>query len=165
MDAQRQDGRAAAMPCRKHPAHPAPVRRHNQPVIVLVTACIGDRTPILANQAVHEALRVAWNGTGDWVVGVYTIMPDHVHLFCAPGTPLPCTIKDWCAEWKRQATRRFPGLRRRWLSDCWDTQMRSQEHYWRKLEYVANNPVRWGLVQRPEDWPFRGKMVDLPWVL
>jgi putative transposase len=44
----------------------------------------------------------------------------------------------------------------RWQSDCWDTQMRSGEHYREKWEYVRLHPVRKDLVQSPDDWPWQG---------
>jgi putative transposase len=156
--------RAAALQ-RRHPAHPPPIRRHNEPVILLVTVCIRDRGPVLANDAVHAALRTAWSAEMEWVVGNYVIMPDHLHLFCAPGVWCQGEVKSWCVRWKGCVSRHAPGVKGRWLADCWDTQMRSQEHYLRKLAYVLDNPVRVGLTERVEDWPHRGTMVDLPWVL
>lgn len=51
----------------------------------------------------------------------------------------------------------------RWQTDCWDTQMRSGEHYREKWEYVRHNPVRAGFVQRPEDWPWQGEPSVLRW--
>ena len=152
-------------PERKRPAHPVPVQRHNEPVILFVTVCTRDRAPVLATAVAHAALRRGWSEEGEWIVGGYLIMPDHVHLFCAPGVSGTGAVKDWCGRWKRVVSRRTPEAKGRWLPDCWDTQMRSQEHYLRKLAYVLCNPVRRGLVEHAEDWPFRGSMNSLPWVL
>jgi putative transposase len=158
-------GSHSPLPQRRRPAHPRPVQRPNEPVILLVTVCIRDREPVLANDAVHAALRTAWSDDMELVVGNYVIMPDHLHLFCAPGVSCQCEVKNWCARWKGCVSRHVPRVKGRWLSDCWDTQMRSQEHYLRKLAYVLDNPARVGLVERVEEWPFEGRMVDLPWVL
>jgi REP element-mobilizing transposase RayT len=149
---------------RKHPAHPVPVRRHNTPVILHVSVCTNPRRDILAAMEVHAALRQVWTKADHWCVGYYVIMSDHLHLFCAPARWDCVTVKDWATFWKRQVVRRLPFLKGCWESDCWDTQMRDQEHYIQKLEYVQNNPVRKGLVSQPEDWPYQGHMAELIWI-
>ena len=142
---------AKPSPRRHHPAHPAPVERHNEPTIVLVTACILARHPVLANDPVHAALRNVWPQARNWMVGNYMIMPDHVHLFCAPAESCTEQVKTWVKYWKALLSSQVPELRAAWQPDCWDTQMRSATHYLRKLEYVRENPVRAGLVARSGD--------------
>ena len=93
------------------------------------------------------------------------IMPDHVHWFCGPGCDTPPSVKDWVKFWKSRVSRLAPELRNRWLPDCWDTQMRSQEQYLRKLEYVGDNPVRKGLVAGAADWPYQGHIGGLRWTV
>jgi len=135
---------------RKHPAHHPPVHRHNQPTILHVSVCTSPRRDILATEPVHVVLRRTWTEARRWRVGYYVVMPDHRHLFCAPGTWLSEPVKKWCTYWKRQAARYDPLLKGCWEQDCWDTQMRTVEHYERKLEYVRRNPVRAApLYQRP----------------
>lgn len=156
---------APPVPPRHHPAHPSPVRRHNEPVILHVTVCTADRRELLANQTVHAVLRDAWDQARKWLVGYCMLMPDHMHLFCAPGCWDPPAVKVWGRYWKWLVSQAVPVLHGQWIPDCWDTQMRSQEHYVRKLEYVAENPVRKGLVERSENWPYQGTMNELPWIL
>ena len=50
-----------------------------------------------------------------------------------------------------------------WQRDYWDRQLRSGESYSEKWAYVRANPVRAGLVARPEDWPYQGEMCELRW--
>jgi putative transposase len=50
-----------------------------------------------------------------------------------------------------------------WLTDHWDTRVRSAEVYEQKWAYVWHNPVRAGFVARPEDWPFQGEIHPLRW--
>ena len=148
---------------RLYPAHPPPVRQDNRPTVLLVTVCTMNRQPILATEDVHQSLCHAWSGAMDWLVGYYLVMPDHVHLFCAPGTLTARKVKTWAKYWKRLASLSCPRLEAHWQKDCWDTQMRDLAHYNRKLEYVANNPVRYGLVTDPADWPYQGRLFDLHW--
>ena len=119
----------------KHLAHPPPVQRHNEPIIVLVTVCSEKRRAVLDSDRVMRALVAVWTVAGDWLVGSYMIMPDHVHFFCSPadryGFP---PLRRWVGYWKRLAGKEEPMLRRAFQEDCWDTQMRTQEHYLIKLE-------------------------------
>ena len=42
-------------------------------------------------------------------------------------------------------------------------QLRRAESYDQKWRYVIDNPVRAGLVEVTEDWPFQGEMNSLDW--
>jgi REP element-mobilizing transposase RayT len=46
----------------------------------------------------------------------------------------------------------------RWQDGFHDHKFRTPESESRKWEYVCFNPVRYGLVQRPEEWPFGGEI-------
>ena len=46
----------------------------------------------------------------------------------------------------------------RWQDGFHDHKFRSPESETRKWEYVCLNPVRYGLVKRPEEWPFGGEI-------
>jgi len=48
-----------------------------------------------------------------------------------------------------------------WQKAFFDHTLRSAESYSQKWEYVRQNPVRAGLVARPEDWPFGGEIFAL----
>ena len=49
-----------------------------------------------------------------------------------------------------------------WLVD-WDTRLRRSESYAEKWGYIRENPMRKGLVTKPEDWPYQGMMNILRW--
>ena len=46
----------------------------------------------------------------------------------------------------------------RWQDGYHDHKFRTPESETRKWEYVCLNPVRAGLVKRPEEWPFGGEI-------
>ena len=50
-----------------------------------------------------------------------------------------------------------------WQRDCWDRQLRTGESYAQKWAYVRNNPVRRGLVDIADAWPYWGILSDLEW--
>ena len=45
----------------------------------------------------------------------------------------------------------------------WDTRLRRSESYQEKWQYVRENPVRKGLVENADDWPYQGMLNVLPW--
>jgi len=148
----------------RHPAHPPPVRRHNEPVILHVTVCTRVRQPILNTARAHDVMVAAWREATHWRVGEYVIMPDHAHFFCAPGLLDHPPIRRWTGYWKRLVGQAEEALKSVFQEDCWDTQMRTREHYDEKLSYVRENPVRRGLATAWEVWPFRGRVFDVTWM-
>lgn len=76
------------------------------------------------------------------------IMPDHLHALLAvpPDRQLARTI----ATWKSYQTK---SLGIDWQSGFFDHRLRSDESLHEKAHYIRMNPVRAGLVQRPEAWP------------
>lgn len=149
------------LPNRHHPAHGVrinPIER----TIVFVTICTKYRKPWLATSETHQQLCEIWTDATAWRVGRYVLMPDHVHLFVAPGTPaLP--LDNWMRYWKSKFTKGHGVKSHRWQSHHWDTRLRHSQSYDAKWEYVMHNPARHGLVRRAEDWPFRGEIFHLPW--
>ena len=141
-------------PKRAWPAHPPHVDVHNRPTILFVTMNVQRNKPLMDNESAHAAFREVWKSANQWVVGYYLIMPDHVHLFCSPGTLHLCSIDNWTRFCKRQLSKSCPEICGQWQNDCWDTQIRDGGHYQRKLEYVHQNPVRRGLVETPDQGPF-----------
>lgn len=151
------------LPNRHHPAHPMPIQHGSDPVIIHITVCTDQRRKLLDNQGMLTNLRAAWNQAANWQVGTYVVMPDHVHLFCTPGTFPPTGIRPWVSYWKRLVSQSSPTLHPIWQRDCWDTQMRSLDQYTEKLEYVRLNPVRRNLVNHAEEWPFSGEIHQITW--
>ena len=152
------------LPRRKHPVHMRPIERHNQPTILLVTVCSKDRKLILANKKTHDTLCEIWRSCRDWNVGFHVVMPDHVHLFCAPATWPIRSLRRWVTYWKSRVTASLDMTRGTlWQSDFWDTQMRSYDHYEEKVSYIRMNPVRKGIVACPEEWKFQGTLTDFRW--
>ena len=90
-------------------------------------------------------------------------MPDHIHLFCTPGVMHRESVRKWAGFWKRLASVSNSSLAGVWQRDLCDVQMRSAEQYMTKRFYMAMNPVRAGLVQSPEEWPFSGCLHEIRW--
>lgn len=87
------------------------------------------------------------------------VMPDHVHVILVPrrdeeGRPLP--LVDILQCWKSVTAHRINKLLKRsgpvWEEESFDHVLRSSESLKTKCEYIRQNPVVVGLVQRPEEY-------------
>jgi REP element-mobilizing transposase RayT len=108
---------------------------------------------------VHDALLQAWNKADRWMIGAYMIMPDHVHFFCSP-IDETVAIEPWVTFWKREFRRVLGSAAPLFQSDCFHHRLRGAESYTQKWHYVEANPVRAGLVQKADDWPYQGVLND-----
>ena len=133
-------------------------------MILHVTICVSDRRQLLAYESSHNAMVQAWYEALHWKVGRYLVMPDHVHFFCTPGLHDATPVRRWAGYWKRLVGNIAPRLKYVFQEDCWDTQMRTREHYEEKLSYVLMNPVRKGLVEDASQWPYQGIVHDVYWI-
>ncbi|MDR2980863.1 MAG: transposase [Puniceicoccales bacterium] len=152
-------------PDRRLPAHLPPVDVFNRTTLIFLTVCTKDRKPILAKKDVVALLLDAWQQSAHWKIGRYVILPDHIHLFCAPALHDPLPLKRWVNFWKNLTTRQWPNEEEKpvWQKDYWDTQLRKGDSYGAKWKYVQQNPVRHRLVSLAEDWPWQGELNSLQW--
>ena len=133
--------------------------------IYFVTACTAERRPLLANELVHEsfvlfARNVATRGA--WV-GCYVLMPDHLHLFVVIEDDR-VRLSEWIRSLKNSISKvlRVRGESSpHWQKGFFDHIMRGSESYSQKWDYVRANPIRAGLVARPEEWPYAGEVHQL----
>jgi putative transposase len=137
----------------------------NQSIIQFVTVCVADRRRLLARAKVAALLLDCWRRADHWRVGRYVIMPDHIHLFCAPAKFPYAPLKKWVQFWRSEASRAWPCSDEHpiWQKDFFDRQLRTGESYHEKWLYVFHNPVRAGLVANPEAWPYQGELNPLIW--
>jgi putative transposase len=152
-------------PERKKPAHFPTVEAGFRSIIIFLTVCTDGRRPLLANEQAAGLIITAWQAANFWRVGRYVIMPDHIHLFCAPNTFPPQPLKNWISFWRNYVTRAWSHRNQIpiWQRGYWDRQLRRDESYAQKWEYVVNNPVRHGYVAHIEDWCFQGELNILRW--
>lgn len=164
-DIEREMPEKSTQRTRKNLPHLASLQFANQTTMVFLTLCVDKRRPLLARREVVELLLDCWRGADRWLVGRWVIMPDHLHLFCAPAIWPNSPVKSWIRYWRSEATRYwpFPNEKPIWQRDFFDRQLRSGESYSQKWRYLWENPIASGLVARPEDWPFQGEMNAIPW--
>lgn len=89
------------------------------------------------------------------------VMPDHVHILYAPRNDLEgirYTKTGIIEAIKSISARRINKLLARsgavWQSESFDHVLRSDESAVEKEQYICNNPLRKGLCERIEDYPY-----------
>jgi REP element-mobilizing transposase RayT len=152
-----------------------------------LTICVDGRARVLDNEQTCQRFmsflldsptRYGWFGRR------FVIMPDHIHLIADMGQDavrLGQRIKALkavvCGLERRESPAAapvgrvpsggVPGTAREftrterawhWQAGFHDHKFRTPESESRKWEYVCLNPVRSGLVKRPEEWPFGGEI-------
>jgi putative transposase len=127
---------------------------------VFLTLCTEKRERWLAQTSVQRALHDIWQDTATaWLVSDYLLMPDHLHLFCAP-RDLKFTIERWMGFWKDRLAKSLPDAGK-FQAGGFHHRLRNGESYAQKWQYIRENPVRDELVKRPEDWPYFGRVHEI----
>jgi len=114
------------------------------------------RLPLLASaQAkrwLEQALEQARRQYGFYVTG-YVIMPEHVHLLVSE--PERSTLARALQALKQSVARRLIGEREHfWQARYYDFNVWTARKRIEKLRYMHRNPVKRGLVEKPEHWPW-----------
>lgn len=97
----------------------------------------------------------------DVAVDTYCAMPDHVHLL-VQGTTDTADARGFMAHFKQHTGWRFRQATRRrlWQGSYYDHVVREEEGVAGVISYIVNNPVRAGLVESPDDYPFWGSFTQ-----
>ena len=98
-------------------------------------------------QSAIEQFRVQY----EFSVIAYVVMPEHVHLLVSEpkNGPLASAVQAI----KQSVSRKLIGNRDRfWQDRYYDFNVWSLPKQKEKMKYIHRNPVRRGLVERPEDW-------------
>ncbi len=140
-----------------NPDHPKRQRRLGQifdsvPAYFL-TLCTENRKKVLCNiAAMKRAESFALESIRRYRVHVdcFVLMPDHVHLIITMAMGSERTLGEWVKAFKSVVGNREI----KWQAGFFDHVLRSDESRSDKWEYIRMNPVRAGLVAKPEEWGF-----------
>jgi putative transposase len=115
------------------------------------------RMPLLASGVAYqvfereiEAVRRHYG----FVIAGYVLMPEHVHLLV--DEPRVASLATALQVLKQNTSRKLksPGEIQFWQRRYYDFNVYNEEKRVEKLRYMHRNPVRRGLVAKPEDWPW-----------
>ncbi len=141
---------ARPLPQRKTLPHGRPYFAES-PFFITIHAEARDRN-VLALPDLAPRLWEEWLGyarIGRCHPSLFLVMPDHVHgLFFFPVSEV---MQKVVSAWKRITARRY-GVQ--WQRDFFDHRIRNDEERMEKADYILMNPVRKGLVETPDTWPY-----------
>ena len=143
-----------ALPSRKLLPHDIPLWIDSTRETYFITICCerrGKNQLAIAGVANSLFETVAYrNEQGIWFARLVLLMPDHIHFvvsFPDNGRRMQTTVSKW-KEWTAKK------LAIGWQRDFFEHRLRRGENVRQKADYILFNPVRAGLVSKPEDWPF-----------
>jgi putative transposase len=87
----------------------------------------------------------------------YVLMPSHLHLIIS--IPEKRSISNFMRDFKRRTVTEYYKLynmarARLWENRFDDVGLFSYKVFFAKLNYIHQNPVKAGLADKPEDWPY-----------
>lgn len=88
-------------------------------------------------------------------LSAYVVMSNHVHILIWPKALLPKITKAIKGFTAHEANR-ILGLtgQKFWQDESFDHAVRSEDQFYRIVRYIERNPLKAGLVENPEDWPW-----------
>lgn len=97
-------------------------------------------------------------------VFTYCLMPDHLHFLASPQVD-GVSVLSFVDRFKSISTRTSWELGwhgKLWQARYYDHIVRSTESLREIASYILNNPVRTGLAETTDEWPWSGHMQRLP---
>jgi REP element-mobilizing transposase RayT len=67
---------------------------------------------------------------------------------------LPSLVKWWKGSSAHKANKILQRSGTFWHRDYFDRYIRDEAHYYSSIEYIHMNPVKAGLIDRPQNWRF-----------
>ena len=122
------------------------------------TACVHNQSQIFTTDKIVAAFVeiLDWACTrNDCVALLYCFMPDHLHVIFQ-GQSEHADLYKTMVDFKQKSGffLRANRSHSRWQKGFYDHLLRSEKQLARALRYVAENPVRLGLVAHWQDYPF-----------
>ncbi len=149
--------------------HRLPREAYRGEVIAAFTLCLKDRYPgFQPRETVHILIEMLHRSCDEHrcIVLIYCFMPDHLHLILQ-GRSAEADLWRAVVQFKQRSgfwLAQKQGCR--WQKDFYDHVMRKDEDVKAQIKYVANNPVRKGLVAQWDEYSYTGAIgVDLREVL
>jgi putative transposase len=144
------------IPQRSRPARGV-IEVGQRPTLVFVTVRASTGSRSLAETRAHSIIKEVWFKADYWEIGTYVLMPDHLHFLAWPSR-IEFDLDRWIQYWKSLATKKLGKLEYGWQRCSFHHPIRSYESAEEKAAYTLQNPVRRGLVENKEDWPFQGEI-------
>lgn len=139
---------------------------HNPPhwfqpnTMYMLTASIYQNQPLILSTERKTTWRDSFLKAAalyNWIVIAWVVLNNHYHAMVkAPDNPL--SLSKFIGSYHKFTARLWndeecvPGRKVWW--NYWDTCVRSEKDYLNRLSYIFWNPVKHGMAENPEDYPF-----------
>lgn len=141
-------------------SHRLPKEYYRGKILVAFTVCMVDRTPFWINEEKFSTIANFLNESFELYQVrplVYCLMPDHLHVV-AQGISEESDLWRTIVRFKQRSS--F-WLHQNFSKSCWqkdfhDRIIRNNSELTQKINYILANPVRAGLVQQWNEYPFIG---------
>ena len=95
-------------------------------------------------------------------LSAYVAMSNHVHILIWPKALLPEITKAIKGFTAHEANRLLGRTGKKfWQDESFDHAIRSEDEFYRIVRYIEQNPVKAGLVESPEEWPWSSAAREL----
>jgi putative transposase len=134
---------------------PKPKRYQHQGCLHFITFSCFQRRRLLDSAQSREIFECELERVRQWYgcyITSYVVMPEHVHLLISEPERSQLSVVVQMLKQITSRKLRPSELPRFWQVRYYDFPVWSEAKRVEKLRYIHRNPVRRGLVQRPEDW-------------
>ncbi len=128
--------------------------------VYFVTIVALERRKVFFDRRVADATvecLVNLRGTMKFNLYVYCLMPDHLHILIGAGESGK-TLGEICGTFKSLSTRAYWQWHagKLWQRQFFDHIIRNEEDFFECFNYIKLNPVRKGLTETSDQWPYTG---------
>ena len=135
--------------------HVKPVRYQDQGCLHFITFSCYRRMPLLDTLAAKETFEAELERVRAWYscyITGHVVMPEHVHLLLSEPERSKLSVTIQMLKQITSQKLRAKHLPRFWQVRYYDFPVWTEAKRIEKLCYIHRNPVKRGLVERPEDW-------------
>jgi len=155
-------------PAHRKPLHLKTFDYIGSSTVYFITICTKDKQPHFLLSDVAETVvaelqhrRIAQE------IRLYSfcIMPDHLHLLLTLTERYEKSLQNWIAAFKRhtaRSAREIHGIKPLWQKNFHEHILRKEESLTKTVEYILNNPVRKGIVEKWNDYKYCGVIDEMP---
>jgi len=134
-----------------------------------LTVVTHERNPILVEniELLRKSFRVS-KQKYDYSIEAIVVMPEHFHVILTPekSTDYPHIIRTIKQYFTKHCERKYyehieqsmsrhkEGYKLIWQKKYYEHTIRDKKDFYEKLNYVYNNPIKHGYVEKIEDWEY-----------
>jgi len=122
-----------------------------------ITASTFDKKSLFQSHQMAELLLTVlyhYRKEEKYVLHEFVVMPNHFHLLITPGETLERALQLIKGGFSFRAKKELGFGGEIWQTSFYDRRVRDMTEYEKMKVYIHQNPVRAGLVQRAEDYPY-----------